>query len=333
MAKKKWMPTNTLPCTCLIPIVDLDKTGTQVRAANCEETIAEYTEVLKGHGTLPPISVVWDGEKPIVKDGFHRTEATLRAGFETIQATVTEGTRRDAIMGAIEANRTHGLKFSNADKRKIVGIFLEDSEWSKMSDTEISKRVGCSVPFVSKMKSERASINGLEIDSAKQVTRNGKTYEMKTEKIGKKPAEKPSDITAEKEPPKQLPPDDESRFDYVGQEIPAHLEESFSLADRFACLVDTVSEVKSEAKAMAAVPGGEILEARMSQVQSQTSELYRAIKEAEPFAVCMKCGGDLKKATTACQPCKGRGWVTREQFDRFPESVRKSVPKPPKERK
>ena len=332
MAKKKWTP-NKLPDTYMIPIVDLDKTGTQVRAANCEETISSYADSIKEGAALPPVEVVWDGENPILADGFHRTEATLRAGFETIQANVRQGSRRDAILMALQSNRNHGLRFTNADKRKIVGMFLDDEEWSGLSDSEIARHVGCGHSLVSKMKSERASFHGGKIETAKQVTRNGKTYEMKTENIGKKPAEKPTDITSETKPEKELPPDQESRFDYVGQEIPAHLEKSFSLADRFSCLVDTISEAKSEAKSIAGLPGGEILSARMSQVQSQTSEIYRAIKEAEPFAVCLKCGGDLKKATTSCQPCKGLGWITREQFDRFPESTRKSVPKPPKERK
>ena len=331
MAKKKWMPTNKLPMTCLIPIVDLDKTGTQVRAEHDEEVIASYAELMRDGVAFPPVEVVWDGENPILADGFHRTEATLRAGFTTIQAKVREGNRRDAVLLAMDFNANRGLNFSAASKRKCINLLLDDKEWSQWSDREVARRVGCHHQLVSKIRGERTKTmdDSSIVSERKFTTSTGKTA---TRKVESKPT-KPSDITAEKPKAKELPPDDESRFDYVGQEIPAHLEESFDLADRFACLVDTVSEVKSEAKSMAELNGGEILASRMSQIKSQTSELYRAIKEAEPFAVCMKCAGDLKKATTVCQPCKGRGWVTREQFDMFPESVRKSVPKPPKERK
>lgn len=196
-----WKPLQ-IPGLNVIPIILLDKTGTQVRETHNEETIASYAEIIKGGGKLPPVEVVWDGETPILKDGFHRTEATLRSGHSTIEAMVTEGTRRDAILGAVECNLKHGLRFTNADKRKIVGIFLEDAEWSKWSDSEIARRVGCSIPFVSKMKSERVSLNGLKMKSPVKVTRNGKTYEMKTDKIGKKPKE---EIAEGRKPAKKEP--------------------------------------------------------------------------------------------------------------------------------
>lgn len=183
---KTWTPTK-LPGLNIIPIALLDKTGTQVRETHNEEAIASYTEILKEGGKLPPVEVVWDGETPILKDGFHRTEATLRSGKISVDAMVTEGTRRDAILGAVECNLKHGLRFTNADKRKIVGIFLEDAEWSKWSDHEIARKVGCSQPFVTKARSSLITV--ISEKSRTYTTKHGTQAVMKTDKIGKKNAE------------------------------------------------------------------------------------------------------------------------------------------------
>ena len=350
MAKKPWTPPSKLPCSTLIPINELDKTGTQVRVSHNEETIASYTEVLNETKFLQPIEVIWDGERPILMDGFHRTEATLRAGFDSIQANIREGTRRDAILGAVEFNKSHGLRLTNADRKKIINIFLDDPEWSQWNDSEIARRVGCHASSVMRhrkelssamqkidsSKKDGASSAMQKIDFPKKVSRNGKTFEMNTKNIGKKPEKSapstPSQVTEVQEDTEEIevPPDQESHFDYVGHEIPAHLEESFGMRDRYHSILDCISEIKSECKKMAELPGGEILSGRYSQILAQSNELYQAVKGAEPYSLCLKCKGNMKKATTSCQACKGNGYVTRQGFDRFPAADRSGVPKPPK---
>lgn len=334
MAKNPWTPPSKFPCTTLIPISELDKTGTQVRASHCEETIAAYTEVLTESKYLPAIEVIWDGDRPILMDGFHRTEATLRAGFDSIQANIVEGTRRDAILGAVEHNRNHGLRLTNIDKRKIVGIFLEDKEWSLWSNNEIARKVGCSDVFVGKIRSSLQTVCSEK--SKTYTTKHGTTAVMKTGNIGKKPEKPtpstPAEVTAVEEDTEEIeaPPDQQSLFDYVGQEIPAHLEDTFGMRDRYHSMLDCISEVRAECKKMGELPGGEILGGRYSQILAQTNDLYQAIKGAEPYALCLKCKGNMKKATTSCQACKGNGYITRQGFDRFPATDRSSVPKPPK---
>ena len=54
-----------------------------------------------------------------------------------ILAEVREGTRRDAILAAAAANATHGLRRTNADKRRAVLTLLRDPEWVKWSDRKI----------------------------------------------------------------------------------------------------------------------------------------------------------------------------------------------------
>jgi hypothetical protein len=139
------------------------------------------------------IRFFYDGEKYWLADGFHRVAAAKKGECGEIVADVRSGTRRDAILYSVGANATHGLRRTNADKRRAVLTLLGDEEWSQWSDREIARRCGVSTPFASKLRSE-LSVNGLQIDNGdvsvnrlqieRKVTRNGTTYTMNATKIG-----------------------------------------------------------------------------------------------------------------------------------------------------
>lgn len=134
--------------------------GTQIRAALDEDTVQEYTEAIKAGAKFPPI-VVYHGElkqgTPFwLVDGFHRVEAYSRAGFDGIVCEYRVGTQRDAILAACGANAEHGLKRSNADKRRAVETFLADEEWRAWSDGKIAKLANVSRQTVSNIRGELA---------------------------------------------------------------------------------------------------------------------------------------------------------------------------------
>ena len=56
-----------------------------------------------------------------------------------ILAEVRAGTSRDAILYAIGANAAHGLRRTQADKRRAVERLLKDPEWSRWSDRKIAE--------------------------------------------------------------------------------------------------------------------------------------------------------------------------------------------------
>lgn len=134
--------------------------GTQIRAALDEPTVQEYTDAIKAGVKFPPI-VVYHGELKQgtefwLADGFHRVEAYLRAGIEVIACEYRVGTLRDAILAACGANAEHGLKRSNADKRRAVETFLADEEWRAWSDGKIAKLANVSRQTVSNIRGELA---------------------------------------------------------------------------------------------------------------------------------------------------------------------------------
>lgn len=134
--------------------IDKIKTGkgTQAREGLNYQTVIEYAEAMAGGTIFPPVTVYHDGAAYWLADGFHRIEAARQAGLNKIDADVKSGTQRDAILFASGANAAHGLRRTNADKRRAVLILLEDAEWSQWSDRKIARHCGVTHPFVAKLR-------------------------------------------------------------------------------------------------------------------------------------------------------------------------------------
>lgn len=153
--------------------------GTQPRAFIDWNTVDEYVSALDDGAQFPPVVVYYDGTDYWLADGFHRVEAHAKAGRDDIEADVRQGTRRDAVLFSAGANATHGMRRTNADKRRAVMTLLNDDEWQQWSDSEIARRAGVSQPFVSKLRGTvELSYNDYTMD--RKVTRNGTTYTMTT---------------------------------------------------------------------------------------------------------------------------------------------------------
>jgi ParB-like chromosome segregation protein Spo0J len=137
----------------MLPISQIRRDGgTQPRASLHHETIIEYAEDMKNGNNFPPVTVFYNGSDYWLADGFHRVEAGIAAGLTEIAAIVKQGLRRDAVLYSVGANAKHGLRRSNADKRRAVMTLLEDEEWSHWSDNQIAQKTSTSQPFVSKLR-------------------------------------------------------------------------------------------------------------------------------------------------------------------------------------
>lgn len=175
-----------------LPIADIRLDGgTQARECICEDTVADYAEALADGETLPPaVAFLVDGQYYLA-DGFHRYHATYRAGATTLECEVRTGTLQSARLFAYGANKTHGLRRSNADKRKAVsGMLAEFADWS---DSRIAKHVGVDHKTVA---AHRPAILGNSQDAPfeRTVERNGRTYTQDVrgqKKSGQERARKP----------------------------------------------------------------------------------------------------------------------------------------------
>ncbi|WP_449255170.1 MT-A70 family methyltransferase [Bosea sp. (in: a-proteobacteria)] len=170
----------------LIPLARIRRDGgTQPRAALDAATVETYADTLVEGGKLPPVGLTYDGTDYWLWDGFHRAAAHERAGRAAIEADVTSGTRRDAVLLAVGANATHGLRRTTEDKRRAVMILLGDDEWGYWSDHEIARRAHVSQPFVGKM---RVLTNNV-ISERAFATKHGTVAKMDTAAIGKRAAD------------------------------------------------------------------------------------------------------------------------------------------------
>ena len=168
----------------ILPLTSIRMDGnTQARETLDMVVIGEYAEAMQRGEKFPAIDVYFDGDDYWLADGFHRVRAAAQADQETIEAIVHEGGQREALLHACSANDTHGLRRSNADKRKAVLTLLTDKEWQEWSDNEIARRTRTSNHFVTKIRQEYL---GTFQDSAatRKVSRGGTTYTMDTGRIG-----------------------------------------------------------------------------------------------------------------------------------------------------
>jgi hypothetical protein len=191
-----------------VPIGDLMlDPDCQPRAEISQGAIADYREDVEAGASFVPIAVFFDGEVYWVADGFHRAEAFHAAGEAEVPCEVRPGGKREAILHSVGANGAHGLRRTNADKRRAVLTLLNDEEWHAWSDSEIARRCGVSQPFVAKLRPE-SHFKPFEVTERRRVDKHGHETSINTANIGRKPAQ-----TRQLEP---QPPDDDAEF-YQGE--------------------------------------------------------------------------------------------------------------------
>ncbi len=152
-ARKAEVVTVTTPTEQMIEIGRIvADAALQARVSLNAAAVCDYAEVLD---ELPPVELYLDQNGAFwVGDGNHRIAAATRAGRATIKARVRRGTRRDALLHAVGANVKHGLRRSNADKRRAVRLVLDDKEWRDQSDRWTANKCGVSHPFVASLRRE-----------------------------------------------------------------------------------------------------------------------------------------------------------------------------------
>jgi len=178
--------------------------GTQPRAELNQATVDEYAEAIKTGAQLPPVTLFYDGAHYWLADGFHRYFGAKAAGRTTIHEDITPGTLREAILYSLSANSKHGLRRSNADKRRAVQTLLDDAEWSKWSSNEIAKRCAVGVDMVIALRN--SSLSETKVTEREVKTKHGTTTTMNTANIGKKAR------PAEPEKPAEPPPSPEPEY-------------------------------------------------------------------------------------------------------------------------
>lgn len=284
--------------------------GTQARVAIDEDTIADYCAAYKRGEQLPPVEDYRDedGER-WVADGFHRLIARARAGFDTIGARTRKGTREDAIEHAARANADHGLRRTNADKRRAVEMLLALKKYRKASDRAVA---------------EAARVDHKTVAAVREV---GKSPPAKVS--AGKPTPVPSfagNQQGDDEGAGALPL---ARLDAPapGEPTQAQALEMHGMPARAEWLRDVngkvagLHEIDSKLRALQARAGELLPEVSTSQAAREAIRLAGvAIRALSPHCACVFCrdpdGYDGRRSQ--CSACGDLGYLTGEQAQRVP---------------
>lgn len=301
------------------------RVNTQSRAQIDTDTVTEYADAINDSQEMPPVILFKDGDSYFIGDGWHRVLAHKKLDRKTIEATIKKGGKREALLFAAGANAGHGLRRSNADKRHAVEMLLGDKEWGKWADREIARRCVVSHEMVRQVRAS-LSTDDSEPTERKFVHRNGKEAVMQPRAVVDKddlppPADvevvpPPADIqdlppsTVDSEPPPEP-------VEEIVEDDPYQPKSMPEGADQFVTLFRKVSALNREIQDLAATPlGGAI---RHQQIDIDLNNVGRAIKFAAPYRDCP----NTPNCKNGCAQCQGRGWVTKEVWDRIPEELKK----------
>jgi hypothetical protein len=132
------------------------------RTALSPKRVDHYIQIVLSGEDLDPVIVFCDGQTNWLSDGFQRFEAYKKADRTDIPAEIRDGTKRDAILYAIEANAKHGLILSLAERKNAAAMLLNDSEWSQWTDRCIGRICGLEHHTIGRIRNRCTSINTAE---------------------------------------------------------------------------------------------------------------------------------------------------------------------------
>jgi hypothetical protein len=183
--------------------------GTQSRSQISDAIVSEYAAVYDAdRRALPPVVVFFDGAAYWLADGFHRAAAAARAGLPRIAVDIRQGSQRDAILYSVGANAAHGLRRTNADKRRAVTVLLSDTEWRARSDRWIAEQCGVGHPFVAHVRGQLESDSSCDVATGECA--EPAASEKRTGKDGKQ-RKQPAERGGEAEPCEPAPPPEPAR--------------------------------------------------------------------------------------------------------------------------
>lgn len=168
-----------------IRIADIRRDGaTQPRSGLDSQHVEDLIQSLTDGATLPAIDVMFDGTFYWLYDGFHRTAAHERLGRTKIAATVHQGGQSDAQWESYAANKSHGLKRSNEDKKRQVLAALRHPKAPSLSNRELARHVGVDEGTIRYYRAQMEASAEIPQIAERTVTRGGSTYTQSTAKIG-----------------------------------------------------------------------------------------------------------------------------------------------------
>lgn len=323
--------------------LDMDR-SVQVRAKLHDETVAEYADhIAAKKPPLPPVIVFGPDTrgKYYLSEGWHRVAAHRKAGRTVIQATIRDGSWKEALEHALGSNAQHGLRRSSADKRRAVELAIK--HWGEWSHQLIADKCGVSKTFVEAIRKDIQPSHGGTVDTPRTVLgKDGKRRVIppppKSPPPSKPPANdevptsgKPlsSDVQRLENGPPPAPPLEPPPLpvDRLGVTVPPHLvplwerrREVQELIDELSRMQRLIDQAQLDRDPLYFGAGQGNTPVNFSTALGHLKQARSSIKEAMPYAVCPMCQG------SGCRCCSGNGLISKFRYDTIIPASKK-VPK------
>lgn len=283
---------------------------------------------------LPPAVVFHDGNSYYLADGHHRLTAAEQSGCTEIRVEVHKGTMQDALRHACGANAKHGLKRTNADKRKALRIAIENNLAG--SEAGLAKICNVSRPLVSDFLRELG-----KKESAKPKEKAGKAAggcsSACPDNGGSKLSESESDATNgggglsndesedgrnEGESDPAVPVNSPPVSEYWLLPCQGRLDRLDSILREAAIILNELGNLR----------GGELLRSHYLKLKdgerlysADLENLRRELKHWRPHSPrCPVCNGTPSQH---CNLCFGLPYLTRGAYDRLTDEQRAKLEK------
>jgi hypothetical protein len=270
----------------------------QARDAIHPDAVEDYAEAYKAEADIPPLDVFLVSGKPYVVDGFHRYPAAMKAGRKWLRCRIVgEGTIDDAIWYATGVNQAHGLRRSNADKRRAVLLALETPIGAEQSSRVIAEHVGVSHDFVGRVRAEWEAERARADVSSDDTSR-------RTDTLGRRqPATKPK-----RQKPAAAPPlDPEPTYEpdpLEGTPLADAPAADASVSPRWRALSEAADVLKRARLAVRKVLGAPELTSERQAAEDALRRVENRFRLQE-LVPCPKCSG------AGCRRCESTGSVTK----------------------
>ena len=327
-----------------IKIEELNTRDLQTRAALNEDTVSDYAEAMERGDKFPPVTVFTDGAEYYLADGFHRVEALRRIGKKAVMAELQDGDYKAALLYALKANSTHGLRRTNADKRHALEIawnarehlFGGEPSQNLLADTcgisrqtvvrflsaQVVTMLQGDAPAAPTMPTRPVRPIIAENGNAQAVNAQISALQMPVRRVGRDGKTYTVPVAAPVRP--SMPVRESGNglkaqghvvpLDRFGTEIPVEINAAFE-QDELNEVIRNISDARSVLRS-ALEAGVEAFKAVRQDALIQLNNAYSFVKSAKAHCVCRICQGN------GCKACHERGWQTEEEYERNPKEFK-----------
>lgn len=306
------------------------------------EVVNDYAGAMGAGKKFPPLMLFFDGTDYFCADGFHRVLAAQRAGIKHLVADVQKGGAKEAAWASCGMNITHGLRRTNADKRRAVKMALEMKP--DMSDRALAEHCGVANHLIAEV---RRQVGVLPPGSMRQVGKfptcpSETTAKAQVSKIspplretatgGRLPMPPPMRTGRDGKrypapPPVKFGPPPTARkvqpagpVDDVGRLVPRDLVPLWERKDEVNAMLTALSRIRGQIKEAQELDDMLFAEISFSSVLAHLDQAYSGIQVAKPYAVCPFCQGH------GCKACCKRGLVSKHRWDSVvPQDLKRQV--------